>query len=398
MPYMADLKNVLDQAMDLVRPTERQTASMKRRVDAVTEKLESALKGKDADIFIGGSYGKGTWLPGADVDVFVRFNPRYKNISDLLGKAVMKAFPKAKRVKGSRDYFQIRGFEFIPICRISKNSEARNITDFSPLHVDFVTKFLDNADEVRLLKAFCKAHGVYGAETHNHAFSGYVLELLTIAYGGFVHTLDELSNRQPKIHIDFGVQHDISGHKLKSPVIIHDPVQPGRNAAAALSYRNFYRFIYVAKRFLDEPSIEFFRDQTPTIQDIRTRSRRRGTKLFTRRLKAKGISNIFFAKLAKNLARIKSRCEANGFAVYDYGFVEAKKHADIYFEFSTLKTCRTRRHFGPPLHVDEHINDFIQKWESNSVHGPYVWENKIAVDVEKETDPLVFVKGLVDEL
>ncbi len=395
---MADLKNVLDRALENVRPTEKQVKAMERKVAAATKKLKSSMKGIDAEIFVGGSYGKGTWLPGSDVDIFVRFNLRYNNISDLLAKAVMKTFPDARRVRGSRDYFQTKGFEFIPIYKITKNSEARNIMDFSPFHVGFVNEFLENPGEVRLLKCFCKANGVYGAETHTQAFSGYVLELLIIAYGGFVHTLNEISNRQPKIHIDFGVQHKMSKPKLKSPIVIHDPVQPDRNAAAALNYRNFYRFVYAAKTFLDRPSIEFFKDHTLKIKDVRTRSKCRGTKLFVRRIKAKGVHNIFFAKLAKNLRRIRTKCEANGFVVYDHGFIEGTDCAHVYFEFMTLKTCKTRRHLGPPLHTDEHTTSFVQKWEGNAVYGPYVWENKIAFDITKETDPVTFVSGLVDRL
>jgi tRNA nucleotidyltransferase (CCA-adding enzyme) len=398
MGCMSDLKNVLDQALEIATPTKRQIASMEKKVGEVTSKLKLALKGIDADIFLGGSYGKGTWLPGSDVDVFVRFNLRYDKISDLLEKAVMKAFPNAKRIRGSRDYFQIKGFEFVPIYRITKNSQARNITDFSPLHVEFVNKFLENSDEVRLLKLFCKANGIYGAETHTRAFSGYVLELLVVAYGGFVHTLNEISNRQPKIDINFGVQHDISEHKLKSPIIIHDPVQPGRNAAAALSYKNFYKFIYASKKFLDDPSIAAFKDSKLTMRDVRRRSRARGTKLFVKRVNVKGVPNIFFAKLSKNLRMIKSRCEANGFGVYNFGFIEHRKHAEVFFEFSTLRTCKSKRHLGPPLHAEEHIDTFIMKWENEALHGPYVWQDRLAVDVKKENDPISFVTELVDKL
>jgi len=77
-------------------------------------------------------------------------------------------------------------FEFIPVVTIHKASDAQNITDISPLHVAWVNKHIGKLrNDIRLAKLFCKAQGLYGAESHIRGFSGYLLELLVIAYGGF---------------------------------------------------------------------------------------------------------------------------------------------------------------------------------------------------------------------
>ena len=152
----------------------------------------------DARAILGGSGAKGTWLSGNhDVDIFVLFDyKKYADksgeLSNLLEKYLKKAFPKAKieRLHGSRDYFQLsfKGlmFEVVPILKISKAEQARNITDISPLHSAWVNKHAAKVkDDIRSLKQFCKANNLYGAESYIGGFSGYVLEIVTAYYGSF---------------------------------------------------------------------------------------------------------------------------------------------------------------------------------------------------------------------
>ena len=119
---------------------------------------------------LGGSFAKDTWLKGDhDVDIFVAFDLKYKDqdISGLLEKALKKW--KVSRVHGSRDYFQMNGevgYEIIPVLDIKKQSQAMNVTDFSPKHVAWVNKNGKKfKDDIRLLKKFCKAQRIYGAES-----------------------------------------------------------------------------------------------------------------------------------------------------------------------------------------------------------------------------------------
>jgi tRNA nucleotidyltransferase (CCA-adding enzyme) len=74
----------------------------------IISKIQSELSSRKikADVVIGGSVAKGTYLKNYDFDVFVQF---YKNpSSDVLEKVLKKAFKKIERLHGSRDYFKIK--------------------------------------------------------------------------------------------------------------------------------------------------------------------------------------------------------------------------------------------------------------------------------------------------
>jgi len=166
------------------------TAVEKQKVKRIIESVLGKIKIDDAKLELGGSYAKDTFLRGNhDIDVFVKFPYklyRDKDLSEILGKRLSR---KHKRVHGSRDYFQLQKngytFEFIPVLDIKDSSQAKNITDVSPLHKKWVREHLKNPDEVRLIKKFCRAQNVYGAESYIKGFSGYVLEILIVHYGSF---------------------------------------------------------------------------------------------------------------------------------------------------------------------------------------------------------------------
>ena len=94
---------------------------------------------------------------------------------------------KLERLHGSRDYFRAyvknknMYFEVIPVAKIKKVHEERNVTDLSFFHVPYVKrKIRGHEDELLLAKTFYHAQKVYGAETYVRGFSGYALECLII--------------------------------------------------------------------------------------------------------------------------------------------------------------------------------------------------------------------------
>ena len=99
-----------------------------------------------AEVFLGGSLAKNTLVKKDkyDIDIFVRFDKTYRDeqISSLLNKIV----PNAKRIHGSRDYFQINKqgifFEIVPVIKIAKPEQARNVTDLSYFHVKYLKENL----------------------------------------------------------------------------------------------------------------------------------------------------------------------------------------------------------------------------------------------------------------
>ncbi len=250
--------------LNKIKPTEQEKNEMFKIVKEILHKIEI----KDTVVSLGGSGAKNTWLKDSnEIDIYVRFNyNKFKDndseISSILGKALRRKFKNIMRLHGSRDYFQIKyknfTIEAIPILDIINPEDAKNITDISKLHVDYVLKHLRFSNDIRLAKAFAKANKIYGAESYIGGFSGYLLELLVIHYKGFMNLVKNAAKWKKQTVIgDKGAVRELNESKI-GPLIFLDPVQKSRNAAAALSQEKYNQFIGLCKEFLKSKSEKFF--------------------------------------------------------------------------------------------------------------------------------------------
>ena len=101
-----------------------------KEIDLFLKRLEKLIwkNSIKAEVFAGGSIAKGTFLKNDyDVDIFVKFDLRYKNkdISKILEKVLKPLNPEL--VHGSRDYFSMEdklSFEIITVLNITKSEQA----------------------------------------------------------------------------------------------------------------------------------------------------------------------------------------------------------------------------------------------------------------------------------
>lgn len=249
-------------------------------------------------IFVGGSFAKGTLLVKEkyDVDLFIRFKEVTPLSIDRLEKVLLSIAPQATRVHGSRDYFQIPAsdhliFEVIPVKQITKPQAMENVTDLSYFHVAYVTKHMTQklAHEIALAKAFCTSAGIYGAESYIQGFSGYALECLLIHYRTFRKMLQKLLSVEKQLCIDPAKHYRSSGDLLRTmsesrragPLIIVDPTWKERNVAAALSYESFSLFQKRAKAYLARPHDQFFEEETFDLKRVQKEVTQKKGMLFT---------------------------------------------------------------------------------------------------------------------
>ena len=277
----SSLKQVITIQLGKILPSKDELSLLQEKTKNIIKTLKTKinkLKLK-ADVFIGGSFAKNTLIKKNkyDVDIFIRFSSDYDEtkLSTLLGKIVPS---NAIRIHGSRDYFIIKdsGFEFeiIPTRRIKNPSQANNITDLSYFHVNYViNKMKKNkklADEIRIAKAFIHYSDCYGAESYINGFSGYAVELLIIYYGSFLKFVNSIVKQdlnKGKVILDPAklfknkqeIMRQVNESKLLSPIILIDPTFKDRNVLAALSDLTFLKFQDYCKRFLKNPSEEFFK-------------------------------------------------------------------------------------------------------------------------------------------
>ena len=362
-----------------IKPSKKEEKQFSTSANGFLRTLNAVLV--DAKAILGGSGAKGTWLSGNhDVDIFVLFDyKKYANmsaeLSGLLEKSLKKTFPKVKieRLHGSRDYFQFayRGllFEVVPILKIAKAERALNITDISPLHSAWVNKHAAKVkDDIRLLKQFCKANNMYGAESYIGGFSGYVLEILTAHYGSFEKVLKAAQKWKEKEVVDPSAFYKtkelalfhINTSKLQSPLIVVDPVDKNRNAAAALSKEKFLLFKELAKKYLQKPAEDFFVKEKITVDSLRQKYKGKGTLVFVTVTPTEGKEDAVGAKILKVFEFLRERLL--GFSLVHGGWVWDKGSEGLfYFVLKKKELSAEEIRVGPPLKLKEYVEDFKKK-------------------------------------
>lgn len=379
MKNIKKISELLEKVLEKIKLTYKEEQEIKSCINNFIKKL----KKEKIKIFIGGSFAKGTLIRKKvyDIDLFVVFPKTKKNVSDELENILKKAGIKAERLKGSRDYFQVKlaqnlVAELIPILKIKEPKEAKNVTDASLFHVAYVLKKIKEnkklADEIKLAKAFCQACNCYGAESYIQGFSGYALEVLVCHYKNFLNFVKAASKWKSKEIIDpekhyknkNEILEKLNYAKLLSPLIVIDPVQPSRNLTAVLSEENFKKFVETCKNFLAKPSENFFFKQKISKEAWKKEARKRKAKFFI--LNALPISkkkDIAGAKLKKFFNFLCKLAELNDFKILKKHFEFDDKKLEANFYFIVKEPPKTKIVVGPPVYASTvFINAFKKKW------------------------------------
>jgi len=333
---MENINKILKEQINLVKPENEVVDDIKKIYKEFCNNLRNKLRKYKikADIFIGGSLAKGTLVKTSDnlydVDVFVRFDKKYSEnkIQELLKKVLIKGI---NRVHGSRDYYQFKVnniiIEIIPVLKIKNPKEARNVTDLSYFHVNYILKKIKKykklSDEIIIAKAFTHSQNCYGAESYIKGFSGYAIELLIIYYGSFLKFIKEIASSNKKIIIDESKSYkkkkdvlmELNEAKILSPIILVDPTFKERNALSGLSDEAFEKFKKACQDFLKNPSKDFFKnknilDEMKRYKDLRIVSvRTNKQKGDIAGTKSKKFMNFFNFELKKEFLLKKAEFE-----------------------------------------------------------------------------------------
>jgi tRNA nucleotidyltransferase (CCA-adding enzyme) len=431
MDNTSKIDRILNDAKKKIRPD----IKVVKDADNLVKDINVLLKkhGITAECVKGGSIAKETFLKNDyDIDLFVRFNPSYKNqnISEILEKILRELCDKLKvgleRIHGSRDYFQfhiIRDkkiiiIEIIPVILIHTENytDAENITDLSPEHVTWVKKYTSKkpelVDDIRLAKQFCKANKVYGAESYINGFSGHILDILIIHYGSFLNLLKTFSKYDIKVldqPIIIDTEKNLSNpikqlNKSKiTPLIIVDPIQKDRNSAAALSKEKLLMFIISAKAFLSKPDKKFFDIKEFNIDEEISRS------LKELKLKKKdvhiakididtldGSKDVVGTKVLKAYEMILNQLRLNDFKILksDWNFIFNERRAEAYIIIDK-KITREFVQEGPPISAKDDNKKFLDKHKALD-HEIRFKDGRAYVMIPRRfLDPKAFITDIV---
>ena len=386
---MNKVSSVIQRVQKLVEPSNEQRYLVENVYTNVKEVLSKELKRvfPDFDITLQGSVAKDTFLPDeVDLDVFVLFPETVSKewFEKVFVNIVINTFknygPEILYAEHPYVRINMKGIEvdIVPAYRLRPGEKPRTAVDRTPLHTKYVIDHLaeNQRKEVRLLKLFMKTLGIYGAEIKVKGFSGYLCELLVIAYGSFLEVLRAATKWRPfKICIDIEKHYTTYKDCLEtfrnSPLVVVDPVDPLRNAASAVSLKSLARFMAAAFSFLEKPSENYFTSEQVEnyVPEI---------------VKNLGIASIIiniprlspdvlWGELQRVAKRFADELKYLGFEVIDVGiWSDEKKVAIIIAETIPQELPSIELHIGPPAWNFNHVKKFIEKNRGVIISGPWI--------------------------
>lgn len=400
------LYQVYNQALEIFAWKEEDLIRIQNINDKVLEIFSEGIKSLklNADPFIGGSVAKKTFSRNFDIDIFIRFKRTGRNLSykceELMKFLVNRGFIKGYvKIHGSRDYFRtfIQGVkvEVVPIKFIRSPSEAENITDVSPFHVEWFKCHSNDvlSKDVIILKTFLRANRLYGAETYRRGLSGYLCELLVIYYNGFLNVLKGILDWKEKQIIDVSNQYKNESEIEKRfysksiPLIVVDPVDKSRNAAAALSYENFLKLKALVANFLKNPSLDFFYKK-----DLKQLSR---PLLFFRVKLLDGNEDVVATNVVKRFRKLYNLLKEFDFnpSLFEYDFDFDQGIGEIVIS-CLMNISEDRLVIGPPLHITKDVENFKRKYKET-----FVKNNRVCALIKRQhTNPLTLVETFLSKL
>ncbi|HEV8361421.1 MAG TPA: CCA tRNA nucleotidyltransferase, partial [Candidatus Thermoplasmatota archaeon] len=247
------------------------TPERKMEIRQAAQELLAALReqvkarGLEAEPLLVGSVAKDTYLAHkVDLDAFVLFPPdtpraTLEQEGLALGRALLEQ-PEERYAEHPYLAGKWRGVEaeVVPAYKVADPSQPMSAVDRTPFHTSYVQRKLENLQrrDVRLLKQFLHGIGVYGAEAKVQGFSGYLAELLVIKHGSFRGVLR--AGAEWRVGQVVALEPFEGVPRFPEPLVVIDPVDPGRNVASALSLDNLLLFQEAARSYLKEPRLGFF--------------------------------------------------------------------------------------------------------------------------------------------
>jgi len=378
------------------------TSGEKEHIQNVaTRLLTVAAESGRAEPLIVGSVARDTFIRGdRDLDLFLLFDPDLsreelereglslaRNIAEALNARYIEKYAEHPYINATIDGLDV---DLVPCYRVKSAAAIQSAVDRTPFHTRYIEARIGPfIDDVLLLKQFAKAGGVYGSDQMTEGFSGYLCELLILFYGGFSSLLTAAAEWKP------GTLIDPEEHRTKEfsePLVVVDPVDPGRNVSASVSLDRMYEFVELARGYSDCPSIYFFFPENEIVfspEDLESLLRKKGTTLYAITFSTPPhIPEIVVPQLRRSLVSICSLLERNGFFVNAADCEMHDDHCMLLFEMAIIEMPRVRRHIGPPLWNRSNADRFREKYQDCRTQdifaGPFIENGRYVVEISRK--------------
>lgn len=401
---MSSIGAVVAKALSICEPSpgeERRIIAVANEAKALVDRHVTGMSDL-VSVILGGSFAKGTWLHGdADIDIFFKVKPsvpveRFEEMGRTVGQIALKAHKPRLRYS-DHPYVEatVKGLRINVVpCYDVEQGKWQSAADRSPFHTEFISRNFDDEKrrQARLLKKFFKAAGIYGAEISTGGFSGYVSEVLVHKYGSLESTLRAAADWQER-QIIASSDYDLDVIKgFNSQIIIIDPIDSRRNLGTAISPESVGRFMLAARAFLDQPSIQFFKEE----------QRASGTKKLASNVMVVEFSHkerspdIVWGQLKRSTSAIAKQLELTDFVVLRSSCVtDEKKSAALAFLLESMRLPPYTKKKGPEVFRRNDAANFLAGKRKSLI----TWVDKemrvVMLIDRKATDAIKFTRLLL---
>jgi tRNA nucleotidyltransferase (CCA-adding enzyme) len=411
-------EEISSKVLNRINPNESERKKVRLLVEKLTKDLRKILKRKGikAKIRLEGSVAKNTWLKDCpEIDLFLQVpitlpKEAFGTVILDITKKVTDGYKQIERFAEHPYLEAIINDIYVNLvpCYDVKSGEWISATDRTPFHTDYVNKYLDEKkkNEVRLLKRFMKGVGVYGAEIKIGGFSGYLCELLVIKYGTFIEVLRSAGNWEERPVIDIEGYYEKKEEIKKSfveTIIVVDPVDKGRNVAAAVRKERLDDFIAASREYLKNPDIKFFYpDEIEAFSGeelVKKINIRGSTMVFIGFEEMEPVPDVLWGQLFRSHRALKKFIEQNDFKILNSGVWSDEIRAHMFvFELENRCLPNIKYHLGPPLQKIKECEKFLLKYLGSdfAVSGPRIENGRWVVDLKRDfTDVIDLLKEKV---
>ena len=383
-------------ALQRVKPSPEEAQDVSVAADSLVRTVQETVERhkRPGKAMLVGSVAKDTYLRSAvDFDVFVLFppdTPREKLEAWGLetGREVL-VDQEEKYAEHPYLHGRWHGWpaDVVPCYEVESPDKRMSAVDRTPFHTRFVQERMqrEQRDQVRLLKAFMKGVGVYGAESQTRGFSGYLCELLVLKHGTFLDVVKAAAGWKAGT---FLVLDRIEGNpKFGDPLVFLDPVDPKRNVASAVSSETLAHFSESCRAYLRRESLSFFfpRQVVPLPPDeLALLLRRRRSDFVVVRAKAPPgvLEDHLHDQMRKAAAAVTRLLERYEFEVRRTSH-EVGRDVLLLVELVRLRLPETATHVGPPVRSREHAERFRKTWSGHRDARSPVYEEDGRLKVER---------------
>jgi len=397
---MLQAEKMLSKVLERVKPSEQE---FRREIEKAEEIVKQILKMKGSHVTarLGGSLSRNTHLKGdRDIDIFVMF-PEHVSRQEFereglkIGRQVFKghkfeiAYSEHPYVRGVIDGFDI---EVVPSFDIKHTSMLKSSVDRSSFHTVYLQRKLSDLqkDQVRLLKQFLKGIGCYGADLKQSSFSGFLTELMVLNYGSFEACLNAVSSwkRQEVIDLEKSVLREEALEKFRdSCLIIIDPTDSSRNAAAAVSIEQMARFVAASRAFLKKPSMNFFfppRQRPLPAGNVSRLVKKEGLIVVQMRYPKGLLSDLAWGMLRRLCRKVHSALDEKGFeALRSEAWTDEKSLVTITLDLESDSLEQACKRTGPEVFNLQASENFL-KAHKRPLSGPRIENGRWVVEELRE--------------